>query len=147
GPVTVLAADGRAVAADARFNLRFGDPRSVCVTCLDGQVQVKRLGAILQLQAGQQVVYSDQGIGSVVAIDPAAITAWQQGLVIFRSTPLTEVVAEINRYRPGRVILTSAALGRQQLNARFRIEDIDRVVGQIEQVFGAHATTLPGGIV
>jgi transmembrane sensor len=80
-------------------------------------------------------------------IDPAAVTAWQHGLVIFRSAPITEVVAEINRYRPGRVILTNAELGRRELNARFRIEDIDRVVGQIEQVFGAHTTTLPGGIV
>jgi transmembrane sensor len=86
-------------------------------------------------------------IGSASAIDLAAVTAWQQGLVIFRSTPITDVIAEVNRYRPGRVILTNAALGRRQLNARFRIEDIDQVVGQIEQVFGARATTLPGGIV
>ncbi len=147
GSVTVLAADGRVVASDARFNLRVDDRRAACVTCLEGEVQVRRLNAILPLRAGQQVVYSDRGIGSAVAIDPAAVTAWQQGLVIFRSTPITEVVAEINRYRPGRVILTNAALGRRELNARFRIEDMGRVVGQIEQVFGAQARTLPGGIV
>jgi transmembrane sensor len=146
GPVTVLAADGRVIATNASFNLRYDDPRSVCVTCLEGDVQVRRLGAMLPLRAGQQVVYSDQGIGPATSIDPAAVTAWQHGLVIFRSTPITEVVAEINRYRSGRVVLTNAKLGRRELNARFRIEDMDRVVGQIEQVFGAHATTLPGGI-
>jgi transmembrane sensor len=70
------------------------------------------------------VAYSSNGIGSAVAIDAAAVTAWQQGVVIFRSTPITEVVAEVNRYRAGRVILTNVALGRRELNARFRIEDI-----------------------
>ena len=60
---------------------------------------------------------------------------------------LTEAIAEINRYRPGRIILTNAALGARIFNARFRIENIDGVVGQIQQVFGASATSLPGGIV
>jgi transmembrane sensor len=145
GPVTVLAADGRVVASNARFNLLYEG--SVCVTCLEGEVQVKRANAILPLLAGQQVVYSDHGIGSAIGIDVAVVTAWQRGIVIFRSTPITQVVAEINRYRPGRIILTNAVLGRRELNARFRIEDIDRVVGQIEQVFGARATRLPGGVV
>jgi len=146
GLVTVMAGNGRIVAAAARFNVRYYD-LSVCVTCLEGEVRVERLATVLPLSAAQQVVYSDRGIGSASAIDLAAVTAWQQGLVIFRSTPITDVIAEVNRYRPGRVILTNAALGRRQLNARFRIEDIDQVVGQIEQVFGARATTLPGGIV
>lgn len=147
GPLTVLAANGRVVATNARFNLRYDNPQSVCVTCLEGEVQVKQLDATLSLSAGQQAVYSKHGIGAAVTVNAVAVTAWQQGLVIFRSTPITEVVAEINRYRPGRVILTNAALGRRELNARFRIGDMGRVVEQIEQIFGAHATTLPGGIV
>lgn len=143
---SVLAAGGAIVATDARFNVRW-EGQSVCVSCLEGAVRVERLAASLSLPAGQQAVYSDVGIGRAVAIDPAIVAAWQEGLVIFRSAPITEVVAEINRYRPGRVILTNTALGRRQFNARFRIADIDQVVGQIEQVFGAHATMLPGGIV
>lgn len=146
GPVTVLAADGRITTADARFNVRWGN-QSVCVTCLEGEVLVERFATTLPLPAGRQVVYSDKGVGSSVAVDPGAVTAWQDGLVIFRSTPVADVVAEVNRYRPGRIILTNAALGRRQFNARFRIADIDQVPGQIAQIFGARATTLPGGIV
>jgi transmembrane sensor len=145
-PVVVVAADGRVVAAEARFNVRYDQNQPVCVTCVEGTLQVERLGMVVTLSAGRQVAYSENGIGSAIAVDPAMVTAWQQGIVIFRSTPISEVVAEVNRYRPGRVILTNRALGRRELNARFPIDDIDRVVGQIEQVFGAHATTLPGGI-
>jgi transmembrane sensor len=144
-PVTVIAADGRTIATDARFNVRYDD-RGVCVTCLQGRVQVERQAAVSPLLAGQQVMYSERGVGAPVIIDSTAVTAWKDGVVIFDATPIAEVVAEVNRYRRGRIILVNATLGRERLNARFRIENIDRVVGQIEQVFGARATILPGGI-
>lgn len=145
GAFTVLAADGRIIATNARFNVRYGDG-DVCVTCLQGTIQVERQAAVLPLPAGQQVVYSAQGIGVPVAIDSATVMAWKDGIVIFNSTPIADVIAEVNRYRRGRIVLTNAGLGRERLNARFRIENIDRVVSQIEQVFGARATALPGGI-
>jgi transmembrane sensor len=146
GTLTVLAANGRIVATDAQFNVRYqGD--AVCVTCVAGDVSVELRAAIVRLPAGQQIVYSDKGISPAVAVDAAVVAAWQNGIVIFKSTPLSEVVAEVNRYRSGKVILTNEALGRRLFNARLRIADIDRVVSQIEQAFGAKATTLPGGIV
>lgn len=144
-PVTLIAAEGRIVVTDGRFNVRYND-RDVCVTCLRGDVHVERQAVVLPLPAGQQVVYSERGIGAPVAIDSTTVMAWKDGVVIFDAMPITDVVAEVNRYRRGRIILTNAALGRERFNARFRIENIDRVVGQIEQVFGARATTLPGGI-
>jgi transmembrane sensor len=145
GPITVLAADGRIIATDARLNIRCDD-QDVSVTCLQGDVRVERQSVVLPLPAGQQVVYSKRGIGAPVMIDSMTVMAWKDGVVIFDATPITDVVAEVNRYRRGRIILTSSALGRERFNARFRIENIDRVVSQIEQVFGARATQLPGGI-
>jgi transmembrane sensor len=143
---TMLAGVGRIVAGDARFNVRY-QGGTVCVTCLAGEIRVERPGAALALLADQQVLYSDKEIGSAITVDPALVSAWQQGIVIFQSTPVAEVVAEVNRYRAGRIILTNAALGRRLFNARLLIANLDRVVGQIEQAFGARATTLPGGIV
>jgi transmembrane sensor len=146
GALTVLAANGRIVATDAQFNVRCHE-QAVRVTCVAGDVSVELRASIVRLPAGQQVLYSDQEIGPAVAVDAAVVTAWQSGIVIFKSTPLSEVVAEVNRYRLGKIILTNDALGRRVFNARLRIADIDRVVSQIEQAFGAKATTLPGGIV
>lgn len=143
---TVRAADGRVIAADARFNLRCDD-RWVCVTCVSGEVQVECGPARLSLSAGKQVTYSDQGLGQPMTVNPATVTAWQDGIVIFDATPVAKVIEEVNRYRTGRVILTDAALGRERFSARFRIANIDRVVDQIAQVFGVRTRTLPGGIV
>jgi transmembrane sensor len=146
GPLTVLAADGRIVADIARFNVRC-ESQSVCVTCLEGNIRVECSASALTLPAGRQVVYSSRGIGVPVAIDPEVVTAWKDGIIIFDGTPIADVVAEINRYRHGKVILTNAALGRERLNARFHLENIDRVVRQIELVFGVRARSLPGGVV
>src|SRR5262249_47747842 len=128
--------------ADMRFNVRCDD-QLTRVTCIAGNVQVNQGASSLYLPAGQQVRYSDRGLNAPTQADLAIVTAWQDGIVIFQST----VVAEINRYRPGRVILTNTALGRRLFNARLPIKSIDRVIGQIAEIFGARVTGLPGGIV
>lgn len=145
-PFTVLAAGGRIIAAGARFNVRL-DERTACVTCVTGDLRIEQGATVLSLAAGQQVIYSDAGIGQITTVDPATVSAWRDGIVIFQSAPISAVIAEVNRYRPGRIILTNKDLGRRLFNARLRIENIGRVVAQIEQVFGARATELPGGIV
>lgn len=145
--VEVVAWDGRVIAADATFNLRYDGGRAVCATCVTGGLDVERRGRSARLRPGEQVVYSMEGLGPVTSIDPAIVTSWKDGVLVFHATPLSEAIEEINRYRPGRIILTNAALGHRLFNARFRIENVDGVVAQIQQVFGASATTLPGGIV
>jgi transmembrane sensor len=144
-PFTVVAAGGRVTATEARFNVRIED-RIACVTCVTGNVRIERNESTLSLSSGQQISYSAEEMGRVITVDPAAVSAWRDGIVIFQSTPVSEVVAEINRYRPGKIFLTNKTLGRRVFNARVRIENIGRVVSLIEDVFDAHATVLPGGI-
>ncbi len=146
GPFTLLAEGGRVIAEDARFNVRLDD-QGVCVTCVAGKVSVEHGRSTLSLPAGQQVRYSSTGIGQPVSVDSAAVAAWRDGIVVFESTPVADVIAEVNRYRPGKIILTNSNLGRRLFDARLRIENIGNIVRQIELVFGAHATELPGGIV
>jgi len=145
-PVTVSASGGEVVAFDGRFNIRRNDG-SVQVTCLAGTVQVACGQASLALPASHQVVYSPSGVGIPVAVDGETVTAWKDGFIVFDAMPISNVVKELNRYCRNTVILTNSALGRERLNARFRVEHIDGVVGQIEKIFGAHSTQLPGGII
>lgn len=144
--LVVHAADGRIVAEHARFNVRRQD-HEVCVTCLDGDVAIESGNAKLVLSAQQQAIYSGSGIAPVAAVNAEQATAWRDGIVIFQMTPVSDVVAEVNRYRAGKVILTNKELGQRLFNARLRIANIDLVVPRIQQVFGARATTLPGGVV
>ncbi len=143
---TVAAGDGLARARNAKFNIRH-DGFSVCVTCLDGVVQVERGAAAVSLQAREQVSYDRQKLGTVAAIDPGAVTAWQEGLLIFHATPLREVIAEVNRYRSGRIILMSDQLGERLFSADFHIRNVNAIIPEVQRLFGAKVTSLPGGIV
>jgi transmembrane sensor len=146
GSFEVIAGSGRVIASVAVFNLRY-EADTVCTTCVAGAVDVEHGMQSSRLQVGEQIVYSRKQLGRVTLVDTAVVTAWKDGVLVFHATPLSEAVSEINRYRPGRIILTNAALGQRLFNARFRIENIGGVVAQIQQVFGASATALPGGIV
>ncbi len=146
GDLVVHAAEGRIVAHNARFNVRH-QPAGICVTCLEGEVRVEQGGAVLPLSASRQAVYSARGMSTAVAVETSQVTAWLDGVVIFRMTPVSEAIAEVNRYRSGRIILTNQELGRRLFSARLRIANIGQAVVRIEQVFGARATSLPGGIV
>ncbi len=145
-PLVIIAAEGQIRGDRAGFDVR-KDTASVCVTCSKGAVEVRHRAAVITLRQGQQVAYDDQGLGVVAVVDVAVITSWQRGLLIFRSVPLAQVVDEVNRYRPGRIIILNPALGRRRIVAGFRLDRIDEVLGYICHTLDAQARMLPGGIV
>ncbi len=144
--LVVSAGEGRAIANRARFDVRITG-LSVCVTCFSGEVRIEYAARRVSIASKQQLRYDSDGLRPAVVIDPAEAAAWQDGILIFRLTPLSDVIAEINRYRPGKVILTNAALGKMPVNGRFQIQRIDDVLVWIEQAFGASKRALPAGIV
>jgi transmembrane sensor len=146
GPVIVTAGGGHSIASEASFDVRYIGA-TVCVTCLEGTLRVEQGDAAQSLQPSQQLLYSARGMSGIRVVDPAVVTAWRDGFLVFHATPLAEAIEEINRYRPGKIILVDDALGQRLFNARFRIANVDEVVDQIRQVFGARITSLPGGIV
>jgi transmembrane sensor len=145
-PFVMVAANGRISAIQADFNARCLDG-TVSVTCLDGAVEVEQGRDVVRLHRGEQVSYSPGGIETSVPIDPGQVTAWQAGLLLFRDKPLASVVDEVNRYRPGKIIIVSADLRRRVVNGTFQISNLGDFVLQVQQLFGAQARSLPGGIV
>jgi transmembrane sensor len=141
----VVAARGQTIAANARFNVRH-DGAAVCVTCLEGDIRVEHLGQTLTVRSRQQVIYTADRLGGVSDVDPETVTAWGRGLLVFRNDPLARVIEEVNRYRPGKIILMNEALGRRPVLATFRIDRIEEVVPRLQVVFGVQVKTLPGGI-
>ena len=146
----VLAANGKAIVESGRFDVRYttmGERSPVSVTCFDGAVRIEHRKEVADLGPGQRVQYDAAGLGQIAAVDPIAASDWQRGIVEFRGTPLAEAVEEINRYRPGRIILINARLAQKDISGRFRIDQMDKVLLQLQQAFGARLRRLPGGIV
>lgn len=145
-PLVMLARDGRISALQADFNARCIDG-VVSVTCLDGIVTVEQDGRSVQLRKAEQVTYSRAGLQASLPVDAKQVAAWQTGLLIFRDRPLASVVDEVNRYRAGKIIITNAELKRRLVNGTFQVDKLDNFVAQVEQLFGARITSLPGGVV
>jgi len=148
--LTVIAANGKTMTEAGRFDVRHlshSERSLVSVTCFEGAVRIEHKAGVAALRPGQRVRYDLAELGQIVAVDPDAASDWRRGIVEFRGTPLNEAVEEINRYRPGRIILMNADLGQKQLSGRFRIDQMDKVLLQLEQVFSARLQRLPGGIV
>jgi transmembrane sensor len=144
--IVVRAGAGQARAQLATFNIR-RDADAVSVSCIQGDVLVSCGAGTAVLRDGQQARYDAQGLGQVVAIDPDVVTAWQRGLLIFRDEPLWRVIAEVNRYRSGQIVLLDGQLGRRRIVASFRLDRIDDVVGFVAEAVQARVRRLPGGIV
>lgn len=148
--LVVLAANGKTVTDIGRFDVRhmaIGERPFVNVTCFEGRVRIEHGADIADLRPGQRVHYDAAGLSHIAAVDPVIESEWQRGIVEFRNTPLVQAVEEINRYRPGRIVLVNKMLGQKQLNGRFRIDQMDKVLLQLEHAFNAKLQRLPGGIV
>ncbi|HFL6946445.1 TPA: FecR family protein, partial [Stenotrophomonas maltophilia] len=140
GPGCVIADEG-AVRLDVR-----NTHGQVRVTCLHGSVRIEHAQGRLQLQAGQQTRYDERLSGVVAEAMASDVSAWTEGMLVFRRAPLREVVDEINRYRRGKVLLGESALARAPVSGRFRIDDPDAALEQLRLTMSLDLRRFPGGI-
>lgn len=145
----VLAGHGRLLMGAAEIEVRLNDDSdgNACVSCMRGTVEVRHADRAMTLRAGEQVIYDKQAISAVSSIDPTQTAAWREGAVVFRQTTLTDAIAEINRYRPGRVMLLDKQLAQRRVSGKFQIARLDLAIDRIVEAFGANARKLPGGVV
>ncbi|HEY3599392.1 MAG TPA: FecR domain-containing protein [Paraburkholderia sp.] len=144
--VAAVAGKGTMRAQVARFDIRrTGD--QVCVTCISGSVAFEHPRRRLTLLASQQLIYDDRFVRPVSQVDSGVVTSWRRGVLVFNGVPLAQVVDEINRYRPGKIILRNTALGENRMQAQFPIAKLDDVIDMLGKLYGAHITKLPGNIV
>ncbi len=144
--IEVTAGSGHARGVNAVFNIR-RDGDKVSVTCLEGEVSVGCQSSSVTLASQHQVSYSDAGLTPISQTDSATVTSWREGFLVFHDARLSDVIAEINRYRRGRIVIISEALGQRPVNGRFYLARLDEVVEKFQNAFGARATSLPGGVV
>ena len=138
------AGDTQVSAGQARFLLRWTDGKPY-VWCVAGAVDVRDAGRSYTLAAGQAF---DPAAGVAAAPDEAVDTAlhWRSGYLVFKDRPAGEVIAELNRYRGGRVFLPGSHAG-VPISGVIRLDRADLAVDHIATSLGMKATRLPAGIV
>ena len=118
----------------------------VVVTCVKGSVEVVCDRRLIMLGSDQQTAFATAGPGFKEVVDPAVVTSWERGFLIFRNAPLADVVREINRYRRGYIVVTNDALGRRMVNATFHVNQLDNFFVQVHKTLNAQILEMPLGV-
>jgi len=96
------------------------------------------------LDAGQSVSV-ERGLPSAPRnVDPETMLAWHRGLIVFDRASLGAVAEELDRMRPGRVLVTDESLRKLVLSGVFRADDPDAIIGALRDALGVKTTTIPG---
>ena len=62
--------------------------------------------------------------------------------MVFVQQSLNEVVEQINRYRPGLLIIRDEQLKKRAVTAVFSMDRLDEAIKALEQTLGIHTTRL-----
>ena len=145
-PFIVAAANGRARVLGTEFMVAHM-PGGAEVTVLEGRVEVARraaeYGLARVLARGQAVRYSAAGLGPVRAVNARRATAWRRGRLIFDKAPLGEVVAALNRYRRGRIMITDPALASRRVSGIFQTATPEAALATIARDLRVNTLSLP----
>lgn len=88
------------------------------------------------LGADQQVAYSAGHARALQAIDAQAQLAWRQGWLNYYKAPLVEVVQDLQRYYPGRILLLNDDLGARRISGSFPSQDPQAVLTSLQGLLG-----------
>ncbi len=146
-PFVVASSVGTATALGTQFSVdRIDDAvevavaeHSVAVDLDDGKTR-----ASVVLNEGQAVRYGPEGgMSRVETRDIAQTTAWRRGKIIFSDVPLSHVIAELNRYRRGRIVIASDRLAGLKVSGVFDTNDLSSALGRIVSELDLSMSSVP----
>jgi len=142
-PFSVQAGGLRIRDIGTRFNV-YKKPAETLVDVLEGAVE---LGGE-RLMQGYRRRYDGNGVLSVrESSDADRAGAWKDGRLVFKRTPLTEVVAELERYHPVHFLFADPRLARETLSGSFDADDLDPFLSAVEKIMPVRVTRTPQQIV
>lgn len=144
-PFTVLSRDRLTRAVGTAFAVR-DDHGEVSVTVTEGRVAVMREAERtardaeprqVALTADQQTVYRNGGrIAPVRRVDAHALLAWREGKIIVDDMPFEQAIAELDRYRPGRIVIASLASLDAPVSGVFSSGRLESAIGTLAATQG-----------
>ncbi len=140
-PFIVETEQGTVRVVGTRFSVKTGDATQVdvesgIVACAGQQ------GDSRQLTAGQHTSIAGRGVAAVTGIDAGRAFAWLNGRLIFQDQPLAEVIAELDRYYPGAIVISDAKLGQTRVTGNYKLEDSAAIIRALADIAGARIINL-----
>lgn len=145
-PFQVHAEHGTVTALGTAFNIRLRNSQAeVSVTQHSVTIDVEQATGQRHavVSEGQQLVYDQQaGLGRIKAIDSQTVTAWQRGKLVFENQPLGEVMAELNRYHRGYLLISDDSITQRRVNGVFRTDQPLAALSALESSLQLHSTKI-----
>jgi transmembrane sensor len=131
----VATRDGTLRPLGTRFTVRrLDDEQQTRLAVSEGAVEVRpgnATAAPLVVQAGQRTVFSATGAAPPSALDEAA-GSWTDGILTAERMRLQDFLAELERYRPGR-LHCDPAVAELRLTGAYPLADTDRILAALQQ--------------
>lgn len=143
-PFLVDAGGGQARALGTAFAVR-EEGGGATVTVIESHVAVSYPAGVtpaVELSPDEAVHFSTAGLGVVQAVNADTETAWRRGKLIFVNRRLGSVIAELNRYYPGRIQITNGSIGNHLVSGVFDTGEPLRALDAIEGSLGLRSTRL-----
>ena len=145
-PLRVVAGPGETHALPAASFAVTRRPSGVTVSCIAGEVRVICDGETT-LETGQRVSYSVDGLSAPMDADVETMASWRNGELVFRGERLSDVVADLNRHRVGRIVVASRSLGERRVSGAVQLDRPDTMFTALSRGLSIRATPSIGGLV
>jgi transmembrane sensor len=113
----------------------------------EGIVEVVGRGGRVVLNADDVASLTSLGNLAVTKADVASDTAWRTGKLVFSGQPLREVLATLERYRYGRIVVLDSRAANQKVSGIFDLRDTDQALQVLQDNLPVSVTHLTGMMV
>lgn len=148
-PFVVMAGSGKVTVTGTRFDVRRGvsDTR---VMVEQGTVKVQGHSAadneFISLTAGLGTRVDGQGnVAAAYAVNPAELTAWRSGKLVFNNASLADVAEEVSRYREKPLTVGNDKVGNLRLTSVFKSDNTDALLKALPNILPVAVRTLDDG--
>ncbi|MFC3076143.1 FecR family protein [Shinella pollutisoli] len=148
-PFIVEAENGEARVLGTQFDVVLAENSNVTVTLSRGSLEVSSAsdGKKVVLKPGESVEYNKAGLSAVKTVDIAESMAWHDGRLIFNNARLADILAQIGRYRDGRIVLLGTAVGEKRVSGNISLENTETALAAMKSSIGFRMTKLGGKVV
>ena len=107
----------------------------------DSQKATEGTPTQVEVKAGQQLIYDADGtLHQPTDVDLNQASAWQQHRLFFNDRPLGELIAELERYRAGRIFLANSQLKNLHVSGVFTLDNPNEVLTRVRKILGLQET-------
>lgn len=122
------------------------DRSALTVTVREGSVRVTDAGGAVDLSPGDQAKVENGRIASR-RVDPEDAFAWRTGRLIYHDAPLSDVVADLNRYSATPISIGDRAATAQRFSGVLIIGRAEAMTARLEAFLPLRSEHNAGGIV